>query len=59
VTAASFVTLTYWAAFGAVAVYLIYLVCAEVERRRRIQRMRELRLRRALRDAKAPQRWTT
>ena len=56
-TAASFYTLTYWLAFGAVAVYLLLLVGREMERRARIRRLRERRLRRRYLDSLEPKRW--
>lgn len=51
---ASFFTLVYWFAFGALAVYV--MVAAEKERQRRT-RIRQLRERRQRLDARTPQRW--
>lgn len=56
--AASFFTLFYWAVFGAVALYLLWLVHVEMDRRSRVRRMRELRMRRARLDAVEPKPWT-
>jgi hypothetical protein len=57
--AASFYTLFYWTVFGAVAVYLLLLVMREADRRARVRRMRERRLRRNTLNQLEPRRWTT
>ena len=54
---ASFYTLTYWVAFGAICVYLIFKVVETVERRKQVRRMRERRLRRQHLDQLEPKRW--
>ena len=54
---ASFYTLFYWTVFGAVAVYFLLLVMREADRRARIRRMRERRLRRTYRDSLEPKPW--
>ena len=54
----SLYTLFYWAAFGAICVYLLLLIHQLVERRARVRRMRERRHRRALLDALDAKRWT-
>ena len=50
-------TAVYWGLFGLVCVYLIYLVGVELERRKRVQRLRERRLRRRHLDSLEPKRW--
>lgn len=57
--AASFYTLIYWTVFGAIAVYLLLLIMREADRRARVRRMRERRLRRDTLNAAEPRRWTT
>ena len=55
--AASFYTLFYWTVFGAVAVFFLLLVCREADRRARVRRMRERRLRRDHLNAIRPKPW--
>lgn len=55
--AASFLTLIYWTLFGLVACYLMFLVGAELERRKRVRQMRERRLRRRNLNALPPEKW--
>ena len=56
---ASFYTLFYWTVFLAVAVYFLCLVMREADRRARVRRMRERRLRRDTLNELEPKRWTT
>ena len=57
--AASFINALEALTFIALLVYFGALVVAKVDERRQDRRRRERMERRALRDAKSPQRWTT
>lgn len=55
--AASFIGLLYWTAFAGMVVFLGVLIGRERDRRGRVRRMRERRLRRDYLNSLEPQRW--